>query len=160
MTSSTCHWDKAVKNTESDKSDVWSKRSTAQNSVATPLPKGPSAVYSALHPFGPFPPFHCRVHRISQWWRTQQAQCQDPTVCNSWLNVYAPISQTATSLQALRLQFCIYFSLRPSRYICSLVHSPQLRWSPQTTTLIQPLPFSSAAYMISCSLISTSHNIK
>jgi hypothetical protein len=64
MTSSTCHWDKAVRNIQSDKSHVWSKRCTASNSVASPLPKGPSEVYSALYFFGPFPPFHCRVHRI------------------------------------------------------------------------------------------------
>ena len=45
--------------------------------------------------------------------------CQDPAV-NSWLNVYARIFQTATSFQALRLQFCIHFSFSPSRYIYSL----------------------------------------
>jgi hypothetical protein len=119
MTSSTSDWEKAVRNIQSDKSDVWSKRSTAQNSVATPLPKAPRAVYSSVYPFGSFLPFHCRVHRISQRWQIQQAR-QDPTVCNSWLNVYAQISQTATSFQALRPQFCVHFSFSPSRYIYSL----------------------------------------
>jgi hypothetical protein len=61
MTSSTCHWDKAVRYIQRD---VWSKRSKAQNSVTTPLLKGQRAAYSALYPFGPFPPFHCRVQRI------------------------------------------------------------------------------------------------
>lgn len=56
----------------------------------------------------------------------------DHTV-NTWLSefltllpVYVFISQAATSVQASRLQFCIHFSSRPSRYIYSLFHSPQL----------------------------------
>ena len=160
MTSSTCHWDKAVRNIQSDKPDVWSKRSTAQKSVASPLPKRPRAVYSALYPSGPFPPFRCRVHRI-----------------------WAVLTNTAGTMSRPN---CVQFV--PQRLRVNLLNAPLLPSSPTTILYpflispialhLQPLSFASAllkptnydthsatflfpaAYMISCSLISTSHNIK